>query len=83
VIYKLNLQPLSPLASPPVSGFGSIADVVQFIPWQPSAWPEAPRDSQEFALVLKAVFEQSMLMRLTMSLRTPQSATAASNIADT
>jgi hypothetical protein len=64
VIYKLNLKPLSPLASPAVSGFGSIADVVQFIPWQPSAWPEAPRDSQEFALVLKAIFEQSMLMEI-------------------
>lgn len=64
VVYKLDLTPLSPLASAPVSGFGSIADIVQFIPWQPSAWPNAPSDPHEFAKVLKRIFEVSMLMEI-------------------
>jgi hypothetical protein len=64
MIYKLDFTPLSPFASPPVSGFGSLADIVQFVPWQPSAWPEAPSDHHEFAMVLKRNFEVSMLMEI-------------------
>jgi hypothetical protein len=64
VNYKLDLRPLSPLASPPVSGFSSLADVVQFVPWQPSAWPDAPSNQHEFAIVLKRIFEVSMLMEI-------------------
>jgi len=64
VIYNLDLTPLPPLAAPAASGFGSPADVVQFVPWQPSAWPDAPRDGQEFASVLKRIFEVSMLMEI-------------------
>jgi len=64
VIYELDLRPLSPVASPPVTGFGSLADIVQFVPWQPSAWPDAPSDHHEFAMVLKRIFEVSMLMEI-------------------
>lgn len=64
MIYKLDLRSLSPLASPPVSGFGSVANIVQFVPWQPSAWPDAPSDHHEFAMVLKRIFEVSMLMEI-------------------
>src|SRR5713226_8570061 len=64
VIYKLDLTPLSPLASPAASGFGSPADIVQFVPWQPSAWPDAPTDHHEFATVLKRIFELSMLIEI-------------------
>jgi hypothetical protein len=64
MIYKLDLSPLSPLASPPVSGFGSLAEIVQFVPWQPSAWPDAPSDGHDFALVLKRIFEISMLLEI-------------------
>jgi hypothetical protein len=64
VIYKLDLRPLSPFAAPPVTGFGSLADIVQFIPWQPSAWPDPPPDHHDFAMVLKRIFEVSMLMEI-------------------
>jgi hypothetical protein len=64
VIYKLDLKPLPALAAPAASGSGSLADAAQFVPWQPSAWPDAPRESQEFALVLKRIFEKSMLMEI-------------------
>jgi len=64
VIYKLDLKPLPPFASPPVTGFGSLADIIQFVPWQPSAWPDAPSDPHEFVIVLKRIFEQSMLMEI-------------------
>lgn len=63
MIYKLDLKPLSPFASPPASGC-SLADIVQFAPWQPSAWPESPSDPHEFAIVLKRIFEVSMLMEI-------------------
>jgi hypothetical protein len=52
------------LASPPASGFGSLAEIVQFVPWKPSAWPNAPSDQNEFAMVLKRIFEVSMLMEI-------------------
>lgn len=64
MIYKLDLRPLSPFASPPTSGFASLADLVQFVPWQPSAWPDAPSDCHEFVMVLKRIFEVSMLMEI-------------------
>ena len=64
MVYKLDLRSLSPLASPLASGFGSLADIVQFVPWQPSAWPDAPSDHHEFAMVLKRIFEVSMLMEI-------------------
>ncbi len=64
MLYKLNLTPPSPFASPPASGFGSLTDLVGFVPWQPSAWPEAPADQHEFTNVLKRIFEVSMLMEI-------------------
>jgi len=64
VIYKLDLTPLPPFASPPVTGFGSLAELVQFVPWQPSSWPDAPSEPHEFAMVLKRIFEMSMLMEI-------------------
>lgn len=64
MLYKLDLKSVSPLESPPASGFGSPADVVQFVPWQPSAWPNAPLNDQEFAKLLKRIFEVSMLMEI-------------------
>jgi hypothetical protein len=65
VIYRLDLTPLSPFASLPVSGaIVSAADVAQFVPWQPSQWPPAPIDDHEFVLVLKRIFEQSMLIEI-------------------
>src|SRR4051812_42655596 len=64
MIYKLDLAPLEPFASPPASGSGSPVQIVQFVPWQPSSWPEAPFDGHEFAMVLKRIFEVSMLMEI-------------------
>jgi hypothetical protein len=64
VIYRLDLRPVKPVASAPASGFSSLVDIVQFVPWQPSAWPEAPLDHHEFAMVLKRIFELSMLMEI-------------------
>lgn len=64
MIYKLDLTPLSPFAAPSASGSGSLADVVQFVPWQPSKWPDAPADNQEFVGVLKRIFEVSMLVEI-------------------
>lgn len=61
MMYKLDLTPVSPLASPPVTGYGSVADLIQFFPWQPSSWPSAPADDAEFTRVLKRIFEVSML----------------------
>lgn len=62
---QIRLKPLSPLASPSTSGFGSIADIVQFVPWRPSAWPDAPSNDHEFAMVLQRIFEVSMLIEIT------------------
>lgn len=64
MICKLDLRPLPSWASPPASGFGSLADIVQFVPWQPSAWLDAPFDRHEFATILKRIFEVSMLMEI-------------------
>jgi hypothetical protein len=64
MIYKLDFTPISPLASPSVTGSGSVGDIVRFVPWQPSSWPLAPADHGEFAFVLKHIFEQSMLMEI-------------------
>jgi hypothetical protein len=65
VIYKLDLTPLPPLASPSVTGAStSVVDIVQFVPWQPSSWPEAPSNDEAFTMVLKRIFELSMLMEI-------------------
>jgi hypothetical protein len=65
MIYRLDLTPLSPLASLSVSGaIVTAADVAQFVPWQPSQWPSAPIGDHEFVMVLKKIFEQSMLIEI-------------------
>lgn len=65
IYYQLDLKPLPLLASLPVSGaFVTAADVVQFVPWQPSRWPDAPNDDHEFVMVLKRIFEQSILIEI-------------------
>ena len=63
--YKLDLSASSPLASPPVTGaMIHPANFVEFVPWQPSTWPEAPGDDHEFILVLKDIFQLSMLLEI-------------------
>jgi len=58
IYHQLDLEPLSPFASLPVSGaIVSAADIVQFVPWQPSQWPPPPTDNHEFVSVLKRIFE--------------------------
>jgi hypothetical protein len=65
MIYRLDLMPLSPLAFVSVSGATvTAADAAQFVPWQPSQWPSAPIDDHEFVMVLKKIFEQSMLIEI-------------------
>src|SRR5437660_278849 len=64
MMYRLDLRSLSPLASPAASGSASITDLVQFAPWQPSTWPPAPSSGHEFAMLLKRIFEVSMLMEI-------------------
>jgi hypothetical protein len=65
IYYQLDLKPLPLLASLPVSGaYISASAIVQFVPWQPSQWPVAPTDDHEFVMVLKRIFEQSMLMEI-------------------
>jgi hypothetical protein len=56
IYYQLHLESLSPLASLPVSGASvSAADIVQFVPWQPSQWAPPPTDDHEFVSVLKRI----------------------------
>jgi hypothetical protein len=65
IYYHLDLKPLPLLTSLPVSGaYISASDIVQFVPWQPSQWPVAPADTHEFVMVLKRIFEQSMLLEI-------------------
>lgn len=65
MIYRLDFTPPSPLESLPITGAMILpTDIVRFVPWQPSAWPAAPNDDHEFALVLKKIFELSMLLEI-------------------
>ncbi len=65
MLYRLDMTPLSPLVSMPVSGANvSAAGLIQFVPWQPSAWPQAPADDHDFVLVLKRIFELSMFLEI-------------------
>ncbi len=65
MIYKLDLTAPPPVTSMPVSGAVIPApDVIDFVPWTPSAWPEAPADDHELLLVMKRIFELSMLLEI-------------------
>jgi ketosteroid isomerase-like protein len=65
IYYQLDLKSLPLLASLPVSGaVVSAADIVQFVPWQPSRWPDMPDDDHDFVMVLKRIFEQSILIEI-------------------
>src|SRR5262249_45283539 len=62
---RIGLNQLPPLASLPLSGANvSAADIVQFVPWQPSQCPPAPTNNHEFVVILKRIFEQSMLIEI-------------------
>jgi hypothetical protein len=65
MLYRLNMKLPSLLAAAPVSGAViSPQSAVQFVPWQPSAWPQAPHDDHEFVMVLKRIFELSILFEV-------------------
>jgi hypothetical protein len=65
MLYKLDFTPPSPLESLPVTGaMLHPAEMVRFVPWQPSAWPAAPADDHEFVLIVKRIFELSMLLEI-------------------
>ena len=65
MIYKLDLSPPSPLAFMPITGAMLLpSGVIDFVPWTPSDWPDAPTDDHEFLLVVKPIFELSMLLEI-------------------
>lgn len=65
MLYKLDFTPLSPVATMPITGaMIDPTQVVQFVPWVPSAWPDAPQDDHHFVAVLKRIYELSMLLEI-------------------
>jgi hypothetical protein len=64
MLYKLALTGPTQASKIAASGIELETVAELLIPWQPSTWPSAPSDSQEFAMVLKRVFEVAILMEI-------------------